>query len=110
MIAALRRAGCHTVHFADGAEAWQHLETHLEDYDLLVLDVNMPGMDGITLTRHIAETRRYRGRIIIASGRLDPDDIRQLRAAKVDALLSKPFGVVDFLELVRKWLAAGPRA
>jgi two-component system cell cycle sensor histidine kinase/response regulator CckA len=109
MRAALERAGYRTTHFAEGAAAWQHLQSHFADYDLLVLDVNMPGMDGITLVRHIAETGQYRGRIIVASGRLDADDMQQLRAAKVDALLLKPFGVVDFLEHVRKWLAAGPR-
>lgn len=109
MQAALERAGYRAKHFADGLAAWQHLETHLADYDLLVVDVNMPGMDGITLVRHVAESGRYRGRIIVASGRLDADDMQQLRAAKVDALLLKPFGVVDFLEHVRKWLAAGPR-
>lgn len=109
MIAALERAGYRAMHLADGAAAWRHLEEHLNDYDLLVIDVNMPGMDGISLTRHIADAGRYRGRIIVASGRLEADDMRQLRASKVDALLLKPFGVVDFLELVRKWLAAGPR-
>lgn len=109
MLAALERAGYRAKHFTDGAAAWRHLESHLNDYDLLVLDVNMPGMDGITLVRHVVDTGRYRGRIVVASGRLDAEDMQQLRAAKVDALLLKPFGVVDFLELVRKWLAAGPR-
>jgi len=101
---ALRRAG-HTLTLeTNGATAWQHLQDRLDAYDLLVLDVNMPGLDGIELAQRIRATGRYQGRIMITSGRLGSDDLRQISEAKVDCVLNKPFQINEFLGAVRDCL------
>ena len=105
---ALRRAGHSLSHETNGATAWQYLQEHLDDYDLLVLDVNMPGLDGIELAQRIRNTGRYQGRIMITSGRLGSDDLRQISEAKVDCVLNKPFRINEFLGAVSNCLNAVP--
>ena len=101
VIAALKRGGHALTHLADGAAAWQHLQAHAARYDLLVLDVNMPGLDGIELAHRIREAGSYPGRIMVISGRLGSDDLKQIAAARVDCVLNKPFAVAELLEAVR---------
>ena len=109
VIAALQRAGHVLTHLPDGALAWQHLQAHLADYDLLVLDVNMPGLDGIELAQRVRNTGRYPGRIMIVSGRLSSDDLEQISAAQVDCVLNKPFAVAELLEAVRTSLTGADK-
>jgi len=103
---ALKRAGHNLTHLADGAAAWQHLESHLSDYELLILDVNMPGLDGIELAERVRATGRYSGRIMIASGRLSSDDLEQIANAQIDCILNKPFDIAELLTAVRNCLAS----
>jgi CheY-like chemotaxis protein len=101
----LRRHGHKVTHLTDGAAVWEHLQAHWADYDLLILDVNMPGMDGIELAARVRASGRYSGRIMIASGRLSSDDLDQISAAQVDAVLNKPFANAELTEAVRRCLA-----
>ena len=103
--AALQRAGHTVAHRPDGAVAWQYLQDHLAEYDLLLLDVNMPGLDGIELAQRLRSDGRYQGRIIITSGRLGSDDLDLITAARVDCVLNKPFAIAELLEAVRTSLA-----
>ena len=45
--------------------------------------------------------------ILITSGRLGSDDLKQLAEAHVDAILNKPFAIGELLEAVRRGLASG---
>jgi signal transduction histidine kinase/ABC-type amino acid transport substrate-binding protein/CheY-like chemotaxis protein len=96
-VAMLKRFG-HTVnHVADGADAWSHLAGGQQPYDLLLLDLNMPRMNGIDLVRRVRETR-YAGRIVIMSGRVTEEDRRALEGLRVDFILGKPFTPEEFTE------------
>lgn len=104
--ATLRRDG-HQVHREpDGAAAWQTLDTRPDDFDLLVLDVNMPGLTGIEVVQRLRAAGRYRGPILVMSGRLGSEELEALTAAKVDCVLGKPFEMADFLGSVRRCLAS----
>jgi two-component system cell cycle sensor histidine kinase/response regulator CckA len=107
---ALDHAGHKVTRMADGAEAWRHLQDHLADYHLLAFDVNMPGLDGIELAQRVRTTLRYRGPILIMSGRLGTDDLKQLAEIRVDRVLNKPFAVQELTDTVRQCLAARPMA
>ncbi|MFT3781593.1 MAG: transporter substrate-binding domain-containing protein [Nibricoccus sp.] len=110
VLSALRRSGHSVNHQANGAMAWSHIQNHLSDYDLIILDVNMPGLDGIELAQRIRGTQRYSGRMMIISGRLGSDDLSQLTEARVDRVLSKPFQISEFLAAVHDCLAAAPQS
>ena len=107
---ALRRAGYTVSHEANGATAWHHLQENFDTYDLLILDVNMPGLDGIELAQRIRASNTYQGRIMIISGRLSSNDLRQLTEARIDSVLNKPFQIGDLLSAVRTSLKPGPEA
>ena len=89
VIAALRRMGHLVTHHANGNDAWQHLSSQ-PTYDLLLLDLDLPGISGIEIARR-ARAIRYTGHILIASGRLSEAEIHALDALRIDGKLQKPF-------------------
>lgn len=65
------------------------------DFDLIVLDVMMPGEDGTSLTRHIRETSDTPVMLLTAKGETE-DRIRGLEAG-ADDYLAKPFEPKELL-------------
>lgn len=73
----------------DASEALCILETFLPD--LLLLDLRLPGMDGLSLTRKLRADERTRHITIIAvTAHAMKGDEARARAAGVDDYLSKP--------------------
>ncbi|MFT3869142.1 MAG: transporter substrate-binding domain-containing protein [Nibricoccus sp.] len=89
VIAVLRRMGHQVVHFANGNDAWQHLTAN-QGHDILLLDLDLPGISGLEIARRVRSTN-YPGRIMIASGRLTEEEVRELDALNVNVKLQKPF-------------------
>lgn len=69
---------------ADGHEALQRLMT--EDFDLLITDHGMPGMDGIQLANAVHRSERARSVILLTGFALQPDQ----QPASVACMLRKP--------------------
>lgn len=64
----LESQGCTSVVTCDnGRDALKLLESANERPDLILLDLNMPGMDGVEFVRHLVE-HRYAGTLILMSG------------------------------------------
>lgn len=102
VIASLERTKHAVTHFLDGQTAWTYLQTHAREFDLLIFDVNMPGIDGIELARRVRGGLAYRGTILIMSGRVTSDDLDSLAEANVNAVLPKPFTPDQLVEAVRR--------
>lgn len=91
---------------AEGVSALDKMRT--TGYDLLILDVNIPGLDGIELCRRaLDEHPGLDGRILFISG----DTGGELEAVQVfvgshGEMLSKPFVKEKFLDVVAR--LAGP--
>ncbi|HEU5077785.1 MAG TPA: transporter substrate-binding domain-containing protein [Opitutaceae bacterium] len=90
MATTLRRQHHHVTHYRHGSEAWRHLSLHATGYDLLLLDLDLPGINGIEIARRI-RGMRFPGKILVASGRLTESDAREFENIGVDAHLEKPF-------------------
>jgi DNA-binding response OmpR family regulator len=73
-----------------------------EEVDLFLLDIGLPDVDGITLTRRIRE--KYRAGIIIVSGRGDLIDRVVGLEAGADDYVTKPFEPREVLARVRSVL------
>ena len=69
----------------------------------LVLDVRMPGMDGLEVQRRIAE-RDARIPIVFLTGRASDDEERRARSAGAVEFLRKPVGKAALLQVLQKVL------
>lgn len=85
--------------FNDGQEAWDFLEkladekgeNFTEDVDLLITDIEMPQMDGHTLTRKIKQDRILQKLPVIIFSSLITDTLRHKgESVRADAQMSKP--------------------
>jgi twitching motility two-component system response regulator PilG len=98
----LRREGFDVVSFADGIEAFHWLNSpEGRSPDLVLLDVNMPKMDGYEVARRLKARFHRRGTIIVMLTRRDGvmDRLKGRLAGAVDHL-SKPFQVQQLLQMV----------
>ena len=87
----LRRAGCEVVVVGDGAAAVS-AATHAH-FDVVLMDVQMPGMDGFAATRAIRAATGVPPCLIIGlTASIGPELAGQCRAAGMDFHLSKPIG------------------
>ncbi len=101
----LVRHGHSVRHLENGLDAWRHLEGSPGAYDLLVIDVNLPGMTGVDVVTRLRESR-FAGRILMVSGRFSPSDMHALTRLGIDHCLTKPFNVSQFIEAVTESLEA----
>lgn len=97
--------------FNDGQQAWHYLDNlasekgnrFIEDVQILITDIEMPQMDGHTLTRKIKEHKILRTLPVIIFSSLITDDLKHKgESVKADAQMSKPevenlVGVIDKL-------------
>ena len=97
----LEKRGHIAIGAADGREAVAELEKH--DFDVLLIDEEMPNMTGLEATQAIRqrEAGTSRHQIIIGfSGHVTEEDEARFRAADMDALLPKPVHMQQLYEVV----------
>ena len=83
----------------DGDDAWDTLQVCRPD--VVLLDVRMPGRDGFALTRAIrADPLLAATRVILLTGRHEPEAIAEGRAAGADHYLTKPFSPLHLLATI----------
>jgi DNA-binding response OmpR family regulator len=73
----------------DGVAAWRRYET--ERFPLMVVDIEMPGMDGLELCRSIRGVdERHETFVVVLTGRSTHEDLGQVLEAGADDYMSKP--------------------
>ena len=106
----LARAGFRVTGASDAASAWRLIETF--DFDLMVLDVMMPGEDGVSLARRLRARTDQPGRtpVLMLTARGEAGDRIEGLTAGVDDYLAKPFEPQELLLRIEAILRrAGPR-
>lgn len=95
----LNRAGYETVEAGSGEEALDIFTTDVLGFDIALLDVMMPGMDGFELCRRIRETNKSIGIIMLTAKSQEMDKISGLMTG-ADDYITKPFSPAELLARV----------
>jgi DNA-binding response OmpR family regulator len=100
----LQRHGYAVDSAADGLEAV--LKLGVCEYDVIVLDLMMPQLDGFTFLSTMAENDPARLNRIIVTSAASPSVIRERMKGHPFSVLPKPFDLTDLVTRVRACVAA----
>lgn len=106
----LRWLGCEARAVNNGWEAVQ--EIRARDFDLILMDVMMPVMDGLEATRHIRAERPLASglKIVAMSGDATGENREVCLATGMDGFLAKPFSADDLVRILDEavsWAVVG---
>lgn len=96
--ASLYRAGYEVDTCYDGEEALDYILT--EEYDLIVLDLNLPGMDGMDLLRELRQKNEETKVLILSARSQIVDKVEGLDAGAND-YMEKPFHLQELEARIR---------
>jgi CheY-like chemotaxis protein len=104
LTSALEQRGAKVEVGRNGFEALSRLD-EVEGIDLVLMDVMMPGMDGLEATRRIRKDPRF-GRlpVIAITAKAMKDDQEQCLAAGANDYLAKPIDLARLYSLLRVWM------
>ena len=96
--------GCQSTHFVDGEEGFKYVLANKPD--LLVLDINLPGKNGLEICKEIRENGMNVPIIMLTARTEEQDKIIGLELG-ADDYITKPFSIKEFLARVkavcRRW-------
>ena len=108
--AVLERGGHRVDVVAGGAEAVAAVQ--VTPYDIVLMDIQMPGVDGITATRRIRALTHPAARvpIVAMTANVLPHQIAAFTAAGMDGAIGKPFKREVLFALIERHALRGPQA
>ena len=93
----------------EGVQAFQR-----QSFDVVLMDLQMPVMDGYTATREIRAFESSRGQrrtpVIVVSANVRPEDMSASKAAGADRHLGKPVDVTALFAAMQEAMAAAEAA
>lgn len=107
-VAALEQAGHEVLSAEGGAEGIEAALAHAPD--LVLMDLQMPDVDGVSALRRLrAEPRTAALKVVALTGLAMKGDRERLLAEGFDGYIEKPIRYKEFLGVVERLLGAGPR-
>ena len=98
----LEALGHHVTDVDNGIKAFEACRA--ETFDLAVLDVSMPGMTGLEVTRRVRFELGSTMPVLLVSAWSMPEDVERGAAAGADDFLAKPFKLLDLAARVDRLL------
>jgi len=96
----LHISGFHVEQASSGEEAIQKAEQ--ADFSLILMDIKMPGMDGIEVTRHLRQTKKYQSSSIFAvTANVLPELKKEIYQARFNDIIHKPVRIGEFFGKIR---------
>lgn len=90
----------------NGQDALQSIQSHPEDFDLLITDINMPEMNGMELCKKVKHD--YPAiKVLILSMHDNPSIIKESIAAEADGYILKNSGKAEFIEAIQRIMNDG---
>lgn len=104
-VSQLEKLGCRVHAVSNGREVLEELRK--TSYDVLLVDCQMPELDGYETTRRIRQSERGNERlpVIALTAHAMAGDREKCIAAGMDDYLSKPFYPEELSEVLNRWLA-----
>ncbi|MEM6497915.1 MAG: response regulator [Pseudomonadota bacterium] len=103
----LENLDCRVQRVSDGLEALQEVKSALrngDEFDVILMDVHMPEMDGLQATREIREIQQKLGcipvTIVAVTANAFAEDREQCLAAGMDYYLAKPFDPAELAAIL----------
>lgn len=90
---------------ADGTSGLDHVRSYT--YDLIILDLNLPGISGTDLLKHIRKSHPHVPVLILTARDNIADKVRNFEEG-ADDYLTKPFSFAELLVRVKALLRRGP--
>jgi DNA-binding NtrC family response regulator len=97
----LEREGYRVTSAADGEEAIHIL--HSEGFDLILLDIKMPRVDGYDVLKHV-KNQNTSTKVVMLTGAADLKNALDAKALGAEEFLSKPFKYADLLITIKRIL------
>ena len=94
----LRDLNCNVTLAHDGIEGWRAAETGR--FDLLVLDLMLPGMDGLELCRRVRSAPGYTPILMLTSKSTEVDRVLGLEIG-ADDYVTKPFSLLELMARIK---------
>lgn len=105
----LNAEGYAVVEAAQAEQAFRKLES--EDIDLILMDINMPDMDGYTLTAKIKKMEKYRNIPIVAvTANVMRGDREKSLEAGCDGYIQKPIDIDTLAQQIERFITRRPNA
>lgn len=99
----LQKIGIESVDAVDGMDALSRAEN--EYFDLAIVDINLPNMDGFEVTRRLKQLDASLPVVIFTARNEQSDELRAMEVGAV-GFLYKPFSTQELRELVQSNLRA----
>ncbi|MFL6458784.1 MAG: response regulator [Nitrososphaeraceae archaeon] len=89
--------------FIEPSAALEHFISHSKDYDIVISDIRMPGMNGYEFIRNVKESNPKVKVILMTAFEIDDKEFHDvLSDIKLDAFLQKPFHIQQLNEVIEK--------
>ncbi|MEK6749440.1 MAG: response regulator [Pseudomonadota bacterium] len=102
----LQSLSCDVDAVASGAEAISRVRERV--YDLVFMDIDMPGMDGVEAAKRMRETGNYRLPIIAMTAHTQDGDRERFLEAGMNDYISKPFDRAVLARMIKKYITILP--
>lgn len=103
----LRRNGYKVLTAGNGIEAVSMFASHLKEIDLVITDVMMPMLDGVSLTKALRKLKSDL-KIMVSTGQAAELRQAELRELGVEIFLQKPYSTRELLVALHEELQAKP--
>ena len=103
----LKQEGYTPTYFIDGSEAKRWLIANTGSYDMVILDILLPGTDGLTLCKNV-RSEGVLVPILMLTSKNTLEDVVEGLDCGADDYLKKPFAVDELLVRIRSLLRRPP--
>jgi two-component system chemotaxis response regulator CheY len=93
--------GCETIGAEDALEGLHIFHSH--DCNIIITDMDMPGMDGLHFAAHIKEISRSTP-VVLMTGQARGQILEKVKGNYIDWILYKPFGLEELEETIQHLL------